>query len=179
MTIEELEECIQVYGTDVWRFCRQMTPDIVEAEDLYQETFLKAMEQIKKIDSSNNPRSYLISIALRLWKNKKRKYAWRSRIADMRSYAEETVLTKGLLLEMEAGSVENEMITREEKQIIRQAVMKLKERYQIPVLLYYMESFSIEEISGILSIPQGTVKSRLHKARKLLEKELEVYFCEE
>ena len=178
MTTEELEKCIQEYGTDVWKFCRQVTPNRIEAEDLYQETFLKAMEQIDKIDSGRNPRSYLISIALCLWKNKKRKYAWRNRIADMRSYGEEAAWAREIFPEMEVGVMENEMITREERRMVRQAVAELKERYQIPVLLYYMESFSIEEISGILSIPRGTVKSRLHKARKLLEKELEVYFRE-
>ena len=43
-------------------------------------------------------------------------------------------------------------------------------------LLYYMEEQSVAELAELLSIPQGTVKSRLHKARQLLEKELEDYY---
>ena len=50
---------------------------------------------------------------------------------------------------------------------------KLTERYRIPVLLYYMEEMSVSQIAEIMGIPPGTVKSRLHKARKQLESELE------
>lgn len=54
-----------------------------EADDLYQDTFLKAMELIPKIDNDQNPKSYLLSIAVHIWKNKKQKFAWRKRIADI------------------------------------------------------------------------------------------------
>ena len=54
-------------------FCCHLTGNVQEAEELYQDTFLKAVELMKNIDYENNPKSFLISIALRLWKNKKRK----------------------------------------------------------------------------------------------------------
>ena len=54
----------------------------------------------------------------------------------------------------------------------------LEEKYRIPVFLYYSQQFSTEQIGKILKLPQGTVKSRLYKARKLLKKELEVVFNE-
>lgn len=50
---------------------------------------------------------------------------------------------------------------------------KLPDKMKVTVLLYYMEERSVEQIADILQIPRGTVKSRLHKARKRLEKELE------
>ena len=71
-------------------FCCHLTGNVQEAEELYQDTFLKAVELMKNIDYENNPKSFLISIALRLWKNKKRKYAWRMRIAGTESLIEET-----------------------------------------------------------------------------------------
>ena len=55
-------------------------------------------------------------------------------------------------------------------------VEALSDGYRIPLLLYYMENQNVASIAKLLSIPQGTVKSRLYKARKLLEKELEDYF---
>ncbi len=81
MDVRQLEQCIQEYGKDIYAFCSQLTRNRQEAEELYQDTFLKAMELVKQIDSKKNPKSYLASIALRIWKNQRRKYAWRSRIA--------------------------------------------------------------------------------------------------
>ena len=61
----------------------------------------------------------------------------------------------------------------EEKAHLWKAVDALSDVYRIPLLLYYMENQNVASIAKLLSIPQGTVKSRLYKARKLLEKELE------
>ena len=65
------------------------------------------------------------------------------------------------------------MVRREVQQEVRKAVEKLPDKMKVTVLLYYMEERSVEQIADILQIPRGTVKSRLHKARKRLEKELE------
>ena len=90
MNDTQLLQCIEEYGKNVYTFCCQLTQNKQEAEELYQDTFLKAVEQKGRIDWENNPCSYLISIALRIWKNKKRKYAWRSRIAGMEELDERT-----------------------------------------------------------------------------------------
>ena len=66
MTIKELEICIEKYGKDIYSFCRQLTMSLQEADDLYQDTFLKAMELIPKIDNDQNPKSYLLSIAVHI-----------------------------------------------------------------------------------------------------------------
>lgn len=144
-----------------------------EAEELYQDTFLKAVELMKNIDYENNPKSFLISIALRLWKNKKRKYAWRMRIAGTESLIEETVEN----LEAENCPVE-EMIQKEIQRQVRKAVAGLEEKYRIPVYLFYTVQMSVAEISKTLKIPEGTVKTRLYKARKLLKEKLEVVLDE-
>ncbi len=92
MTKTELENCIFAYGKDIYSFCKSITLHTQEADDLYQDTFLKAMELLSEIDGKQNPKSYLLSIALRLWKNKKRKHAWRKQIASMVSITEESDL---------------------------------------------------------------------------------------
>ena len=68
------------------------------------------------------------------------------------------------------------VVKEEEKAHLWKAVDALSDVYRIPLLLYYMENQNVASIAKLLSIPQGTVKSRLYKARKLLEKELEDYF---
>ena len=169
----QLEQCIRDYGKEIYNFCRHLTGSVQEAEELYQDTFLKAMELLKKIDYENNPKSFLISISLRLWKNKKRKYAWRMQIAETQSLVEEAVEN----LEAE-HCPEAEMIRHEIVHQVRKSVAGLEEKYRIPVYLFYTAQLSVEEIAGVLKIPQGTVKTRLHKARKLLKEELEVVLDE-
>lgn len=175
MTKTELENCIWEYGTDIYSFCRNITQNAQEADDLYQDTFLKAMELLSEISYEKNPKSYLLSIALRLWKNKKRKFAWRSRIANVISITDELDLD---IVRASAFLPESELIKKEETDLVRQAVNRLPEKYKLPILLFYMEDLSVAQIAFVLKIPVGTVKSRLHQAKKLLEKELEVVLDE-
>ena len=72
-----LENCIRDHGQEIYSFCKFLTQNQEEAEDLYQDTFLLATEKRNEIDFAGNPKSYLLSVAIRLWKNKKRKWAWR------------------------------------------------------------------------------------------------------
>lgn len=173
MTYQELEMCVDEYGKDIYSFCKHLTDNPPETDDLYQDTFLMAMELREKIDYDKNPKSYLLSIALRLWKNKKRKYAWRKRIADMQSLVDERGAGMGASTE---PSLEERITSKEEGELIRTAVSRLPEKLKLVVLLFYMEDLSTAQIAGTMKIPVGTVLSRLHQARKILKKELEDIF---
>ncbi len=168
MNVTELEECINEYGKDIYAFCRQLVYNQQDADELYQDTFLKAMELLGHIESEKNPKSYLLSISIRLWKNRKRKFAWRSRIVQMESLSKDEN-------EVEAKSdwsMEEEILRREQQEEIRKAVGRLAEKYRLPICLYYMEELSVADIAKVLKLPQGTVKSRLYQARKLLKSQL-------
>lgn len=175
MTKAELEICIQAYGKDIYSFCRYLAGSVQEAEDLYQDTFLKAMELNEKMNMDSSPKSYLLSVAVRIWKNKKRRYAWRKRIADTKVLPGEQERQKEKEVQL---SPEQQLLQEEEKEAVRSAVAGLPERLRVAVLLYYMEGLSVAQISSIAKIPQGTVKSRLYQARKALAKELEVVLNE-
>ncbi|OBR66646.1 hypothetical protein A7K91_07260 [Paenibacillus oryzae] len=82
MGIDELIQVVTLHGTSIYRFCSKLTGKKEDADDLYQETFLKAVELRLKMDASRNPKSFLISIAVKLHKNHRRKLAWRNRIAQ-------------------------------------------------------------------------------------------------
>lgn len=178
MNKEQLEQCINTYGTDIYAFCSRITCNRQEADDLYQDTFLKAVELGEQIDDTNNPKSYLVSIAMRIWKNKKRKFAWRKRIAESMTLMEEAVSEESLNQEETIGSPEEQILEWEVKAQVRKAVEKLEEKYRMPVYLYYTMEFSIEQVAEIMKLPKGTVKSRLHKARQLLKQDLEVVLNE-
>lgn len=167
MNITELEDCIMCHGTDIYHFCLQLTKNKEEAEDLYQDTFLMVMKKLTSLEKEQNPKSYLLSICINLWKNKKRKYAWRQRIAGVEP------LSEGKDYHQITIHPEDEILQKEQKEMVQHAIKKLNDKYRIPVYLYYMEELQLEEIAKILNIPKGTVKSRLFKARKLLKERLE------
>lgn len=171
MNHEELEMCIQAYGKDIYSFCRKLTWSASEADDLYQDTFLKLVELRERLQIENNPRSYLLSVAINLWKNRRRKMVWRQRITGWEISVEDENMPE---LPSTDASVEEQMISREEKALVQQVVKELPDKYRVPVLLFYMEELKLSEIAEILKIPTGTVKSRLFRAKKMLEKELEV-----
>lgn len=182
MDQKQLEQCIKEYGKEIYAFCSQMTCNTQETEDLYQDTFLKAVEFGNRIDYAQNPKSYLVSIALRIWKNRKRKYAWRNRIVGIVQLVEETATdseqTEGIMPGTDTNPVEKAYLEKERRCQVREAVAKLDEKYRIPVYLYYTVQLSVADIAEVMKLPTATVKNRLHRARKLLKKELEVVLDE-
>lgn len=170
MTKQELTECIDTYGRDIYSFCRHMTGNVQEAEELYQDTWLKTVELAESIDSAGNVKSYCLSVALRLWKNRKRKYAWRKRIAGTQDLLDEQGLE---YISDDSPTSEERILIEERDRIVWNAVGELPEKLKTVILLYYMEELNISQIAGLAGVPEGTVKSRLYQARKLLEQKLE------
>jgi len=170
MTKQELTECIDTYGRDIYSFCRHLTGNAQEADELYQDTWLKAVELLEDIDSAGNVKSYCLSVALRLWKNRKRKFAWRKRIAETQDYLDE----EGLEYISDNSPTSEERILEEERdRMVWNAVEALPEKLKTVILLYYMEELSVSQTAAAAGVPEGTVKSRLYQARKLLEQKLE------
>lgn len=168
MTIQELEQCINLYGKDLYSFCIYLTRKKELADDLYQDTFLEAMKKIVDIRYRENPKGYLLSMVFHIWRNKKRKLAWRQRIVP--EISEEDRLER---ISSNDETLLDGIIVEEERRLLQNAVDNLPEKLKVPILLYYMEDLSITEISQVMELPSGTIKSRLHHARNQLKKELE------
>lgn len=164
MNSNTMEKYIKEYGKDVYSFCLYVTRNKEHADDLYQQTFLVALEK-GDIDDTGNPKSYLISIAVNLWNNQKRKYLWRKKKANIIYFQDEdlTQLADG------AATVEETVVKQDEIEMVRSLVNKLPDKMRIVILMYYMENMSIEEIATALHIPSGTVKSRMHQAKSRLK----------
>ena len=156
-------ELVDNYSTSLWRFCRSLTYSKEDAEDLFQETFLKTFEQLHKINASSNPQSFLFSTALYLWKGKRRIYARRQRLAPAQP------LDNEILSDI---NIESDIMAQEDTRIVRELVQALPEKNKIPVILHYTMEMTLPEIAATLKLPVGTVKSRLFKARKIIEKGL-------
>lgn len=169
MTQEELENIIYAYGRDLYSFCCSVTRSAQEAEDLYQDTFLKLYEMKETLLIRKNPKSFLMSISVNLYRNYKRKRSIRQKIIGAECSLEETVV------DIPTGEqlTEERILMQEKSQIIRSEVKKLSDKYKIPILLFYMEELSLKEICQVLKLPEGTVKSRIYRAKKILKERLE------
>lgn len=159
-----LEKCIETYGTDLYTFCRNLTRNEQDADDLYQDTFFTIMDKGKELHLEDNPKSYLLGIAIRLWKNRRRKFAWRQRIMPQCSYEKQQELH---MQEFEK-SPEDIVLSKESDAKMREAISRLPDKYRLVIYLYYMEELSIEEIAGILKLSRSTIKNRLYTARNKL-----------
>lgn len=174
MTIQELEKFINEYGKGIYSFCKKLCKNSDLADELYQDVWLKACKSVEELEVNQNVKSYLISLAIGIWNNRKRKYAWRNRIAPQKELVDEADISK----DMVSGDILTEILVDEQKAVVMEAINSLSDNYRILVLLYYMEEQSIREISKLLHIPEGTVKRRLWTARKKLKEKLEDYIHE-
>lgn len=170
MKNEEMEQLITDYGRDVYRFCIHLTGNIDLAEDLYQDTFVKLLQRKHRKEPDENIKSYLMGIAVNLWRNRLRKEHRRAEIMPLADYKEVEYSLTGF-----ADSPLNEYLNKEMQEDICKAVHALPEKQRITVLLYYGEEFSVKEIAQMLHIPKGTVLSRLANARRQLKEDLEGY----
>ena len=172
MTIEQLETCVDQYGRELYAFCRYLTGSVPDGEDLYQETFLTAVSKLDKINIKENPRSYLMTIAVHLWKNKKRKAAGRNRLISFES-VEQRAEEGEEAVDGQTPLPEDAVVLSEEQRLVRECVEALADMYRIPICLYYISQLSTKEIAGILKLPEGTVRRRLFMGRKQIKKKLE------
>ena len=173
MNNKEFEQFVLDNGKEILRFCRMTCADRETGDELYQDTMLKLLSKMRSLDLGQNVRSYALSVSILLWKNKKKKYANRSRLIPMESMdrleAEGNLEIAGL----SEASPENCILMEDERIVVQQVVARLPEKYRIPVYLFYSAELSIQEIAKVLQIPAGTVKSRMNKAKHVLKKELE------
>lgn len=170
MNEQELTNLISEYGKDIFSFCLRLCETRYEAEELYQETFLKLIEKNKEIDRSKNPKSFILSLAVGIYRNQKKKYAIRKRIAPMTELNEHM---SDFLKEERYGLPEQELLQKERTERVRYEISLLNDKYRIPLLMYYTGGLTHAEIGSILKLPKGTIKSRLFKARTLLNERLE------
>jgi RNA polymerase sigma-70 factor (ECF subfamily) len=163
---ETVSEWVDEYGGAVYKFCRSLAYSKQDADDLFQETFMKAFGQAHKIKATDNPLHFLFSITSHTWKSWKRKHARRNRLAPVEPLTENIA---------DGTSMADDMVEQEEIRAVRALVEALPDKYGLPITMYYTLEMRVPEIASALHIPPGTVKSRLFKARKIIEKGLMKY----
>ena len=166
MTIEEIEQSITSYGEDVFRFCCYLTGNRSSAEDLYQDTFLKAMEITRPVEPDMAGKI----LAANLWKNQWRKEKRRQKYVMQNIGPENETLGEEIPGETD---LLQDYVKQETGKLVQRVVNELPEKYRVVVLLHYSMDLTTQEIADQLKISRGTVTSRLLRARKKIKQELE------
>ena len=157
----------------LYRTALRMTRNPQDAEDLVQETYLRAYRFFDKFQPGTNLRAWLFKILTNTYINRYRKNAAAPRV-DSLDDTEEFALYNHLDTEAASrgGSVEAQVLDHFAEEHIKAAIEELPEQFRMAVLLADVEGFSYNEISEILGIKKGTVMSRLFRGRRLLQRAL-------
>ncbi len=147
-------------------FAVNLTRDTEAANDLYQETLYKALANQDKYNVGTNIKAWLFTIMRNIFINNYRRKAKQKTIFD-NSPNEFLINQKQATV---ANAAESDMRIKE----INKAITQLPEIFRTPFLLYF-DGYKYNEIAEALHEPLGTIKSRIHFARKLLKEQISRY----
>lgn len=147
-------------------YARNFTRDQDDANDLVQDTLLKAVTYFKNFKEGTNLKGWLYTIMKNTFINNYR------RIVKTNSFItkEEEITSANLVVSATKNGGENKFVMED----INDALSSLSDDYYVPFTMYF-EGYKYHEISDHLNIPIGTVKTRIHVARKVMKKTLSAY----
>jgi RNA polymerase sigma-70 factor (ECF subfamily) len=152
----------------------RMTRNPSDAEDLVQETYLKAYRAFHTFQQGTNLKAWLYRILTNTFINSYRSKKRRPEQTEIDDVEDLYLYRRlgGLEAAAAGRSAEEEVLDRFTDSDIKEALESLPEQFRIAVLLADVEGFAYKEIAEILDIPIGTVMSRLHRGRRALQKAL-------
>lgn len=171
---EAFDELYRLYSVKVYRMAYFITHNPSDSEDVLQETFIKCYLHRKELKQPEQFESWLYQILVRTawrWEDKKKKKKELSfdEILD----DEDKIGNAELIQRDDAAGPLDRLLEKEKSMELWSAVNCLDWKHRTVVLLYYYNELSTREIASMAGTFEGTVKSRLHKARILLRKQLE------
>lgn len=149
-----LERWVGEYQPGVYRAACLILRDTAAAEDVAQETFLRAARAARDVAPGDDTARWLYRIAVNLSLN-----TLRARQREQRALSR-----MGQPPDAAPDGTDGRIM----RATVAQALERLPERFRIPIILRYYLDMTEKEMAGLLGIRQGTVKSRLHEARRLL-----------
>lgn len=157
----------------LFNYANRMTGDQLEADDLVQDTYMRAFRFFHKFERGTNCKAWLFRIMKNCYINKYRKTKKEPSKVDYEdvqnfydSIRDDVVDPNDLEYKVFSNLLDDELMS---------ALNSLQDDYKTVVILCDLEGLSYEEIAEFLDVPIGTVRSRLHRGRKILQKKLEGY----
>jgi len=160
------------YRDQLYKTALRMTRSVEEAEDLLQETYLKAFNHYDRFEEGTNLKAWLFRIMKNTFINSYRKRKLQPlhlEFDELQEGFESTLLDQGHVADTSPETdLLNELLDGE----VRNALLGLPHDYKMAVLLVDIHGLSYQETAEVLAVPVGTVMSRLYRGRKKLERSL-------
>lgn len=168
---DSFEEIVSLFQHRLYHVCFRMLGNRQEAEDIAQEAFVRAYINIHTFDQKRKFSTWIFRIATNLCidriRKKKPDYYLDANVPG----------TEGLTMYSQIvapGELPEDEISRMETQErIQYEISRLSDRYRSVIVLRYIEELPLQEISDILNLPLGTVKTRVHRGRAALRKQMD------
>ena len=155
VTEVDYEQAVNSFYEPLYGFAYSLSGNENDACELTQETFARLLSKSAQVREESKLKSWLFTTLYRVF------LGWKSRESRLPHLEISSV-------EHELPPVAAELVDMMERDTVRDALLKIDERYRVPLMLYYLEEHSYEEIAELLEIPIGTVMSRLSRAKGLM-----------
>lgn len=156
------EQYVEAYSRDLMRFCYKLCGNQHDAEDLFQDTWTKALTNFSRYQSDRSFKNWLFAICANTFRDTEKEKYRTSKALFQNDEEKERFLS--------SIPTRNEDIDLSLD--LYDALHSLPKKHRLVITLYYFKEFSQKEIAEILSIPEGTVASRLNTAKKRLKRRL-------
>jgi RNA polymerase sigma-70 factor (ECF subfamily) len=176
MSHQKFDELYDAHRIAVYSFAYSLTQNRGEAEDLFQETWLRVAQYFPKVLDMEKVKAWLFTITANLHKDALRKKRTRRRFLLQKKWTADQDITGCEGVPEHAGSDESKGSEKVEMgHAISQAVSNLPDQHRLIFMLKEFAGFKQSEISEILGMPIGTVKSVMFRAVKKLRQDLAAY----
>jgi RNA polymerase sigma-70 factor (ECF subfamily) len=159
---------------DVYRLAVRLKGNAQDAEDLVQETYVKALRAFPTLRQPERVRPWLFQILSRLVLDRQRVEPREVASGDLEELDRFSLYD--LIWDEDplpySDNLHGDFLAQFTDDEVRAALLALPESFRVPLVLVYVEEFSYKELAEILGCPLGTVMSRLHRGRKILERTL-------
>ena len=155
-----MDQYIQKYGKRLYGLCMTLCADKHEADDLYQDTWVKVIRSFDSFDTAKDFEPWLTRLCVNTYRDKLRRLSRSPFLNFTSNETKDAVFSTAPAPE------------REDYSDLYAAIDQLPEKLRLAIILFYFEDMDISKTAQTLGIPPGTVKSRLNKARKLLKEVL-------
>ncbi len=174
---EDFSDAAMPYMSALYSAALRLTRNPTDAEDLVQETYLRAYRGYGGFKEGTNLKAWMYRILMNTFINVYRAKKRRPNEVELDESEDFSLFHRmgGLEAADAARSAESELLESMPDDMVKQAVEELPEQFRTAVLLADVEGFSYKEIADIMDVPIGTIMSRLHRGRKLLQKRLWEY----
>lgn len=164
-----IEQLINQHEDNLYTLCLKLALNRLDAEDLYQQTWLKAIQKAHTF-SQKSFKNWLYTICINLYRDD---YRAKMRKKVINSHLGEDANEYVMKNATDHVSAEKAAMDNLQRTVLVSKINRLPNKQRIPLILFYFEGLEYKEIAAMLSVPIGTIKSRLNIAKRNLRSEME------